>query len=1621
MVKDGSTVSQRSSTSAVIKIGEDDKEASRISSYLYRLHLSHPDIYEIVREKDVLSVVPGIEQDERAVALAVANVVFCRALRTVSDYIRAAKRICVAAKRHVSRLIIATMRHKREVSKASIAYSRERSGEAVVSVWKASMKAHAESVEAEKAAWLLEKQRTQVRELLLRTLRFGWKCLEIPKAQVEASLRNRNEDELGREALLRVFERVRPRQPKPVHRNGVKTIPKYRDDDEAREPNVPRTIVKANQDPNDLRLEVGERERRRAPPLYDIEDYEASLKIQLLFRSLQAKKWLKRLQRIKRSQERDARERAEWERQQAERHRFVTVHCSVELNTSPILLSRSGEGVAAGESGDMAKRTSSWEDEEQGEFELALFESLRKIERGAHVLARYGGTGPERWLSSTIFDDARPDIYSVVFDDGKICKNVPRTSIKVPRISEASRVEARRGNNNACFMASVIQASSDGSFSVQYEDGTIENRVPRSQLRIPNIEGLMGIEEGRRQACARRRALQALQLDRERRIECEYANSQACFVSLCDRFSAARALFFLTGEIQQSSKILNPGVLLDQHASALARMARCVTEAQELTRPRYVVSLKIEYTRVALRYGWRELHDHTGRAYYAHTSRCTTWTRPAYDFADDSAARRIQRSMRLSLRRYKRDQSRGSSDLPTLVANVRNAASKFAWTPSGRDPHYADDRVPLELWMARRGFSTFSISSVLKSVRRQVGKVLDGSVQGRQSEAERTIARSKAVMKTKARTLRRLKQFSDVLAVDQSENADPSDCQFRSRSSIKNSTQTNLKSSTKCLTDRPYPVSTKDQRSLEALGLTQGADKNWLQSTSENMACFVAYWTSHTDTRSMRKVLEDAKNLYELELARYFRNQQTRCAHMAEALTKSQYPITFGQIRRFAHEFAGKPAGAQDAIKAKLVDVATTSTHSNELEALAILRRGAKRAKQLIEKMCLSTLAVRFEVALQTAEEVCPASVASVDALSLKHVETKMNTAEMQESTAHNAENMSSRAARACWMLDDEIFSIVCLVCVGTTLAQAEARRYLARKAHKSTIDSRDRAATTCQTRWRVVLALRIAKLYKAQQMADWHMLWDDNVKAFYFLQPATAEVSWEEPPGGEWSYRPQVRDRFTQRLMLAWPQLDRPKPLHLQQPITGKCMVCKVEDATRRCLSCSAPKFEGRLPSWGGGYFHFCFACFAAHHEFSVAMRNHEFEITKDTTAPALKCCVCSNLATRMCRGLFLQPRGRQILDHFFGQHRTADGSGEVEPQEDSEQIVHSVTAEKLRNVLWRAGIPLSLARTEELHVVSKRAADMADEAARCASYYKTLQETLRKLASECNDYFCASCWSSTHARGARAKHVWVGFAPGAPVCALCESSVATLSCEDCGDKLCKRCSVAAHSIGKNFKHKVDLLREPLDDSTESAGYCASCSFRKAEVACTRCGERFCDSCLKFEHYACRWKRRDERAVAIDFDREHPMKCAVCGRKPDSRCVECDEVFCTWLGKPRCFAKLHAKGRRREHTLVPFTVLADIDVQRQRQEQEELNRLKTIEELQAKSVEEFERAREEERLAKQRREDLIQAKATDVLDKWLLDERKARELKFTPAHLLLELSRAAFSCRVKPAWRRRT
>ena len=120
--------------------------------------------------------------------------------------------------------------------------------------------------------------------------------------------------------------------------------------------------------------------------------------------------------------------------------------------------------------------------------------------------------------------------------------------------------------------------------------------------------------------------------------------------------------------------------------------------------------------------------------------------------------------------------------------------------------------------------------------------------------------------------------------------------------------------------------------------------------------------------------------------------------------------------------------------------------------------------------------------------------------------------------------------------------------------------------------------------------------------------------------------------------YRPMVRDKYSGKLIQAWPHLDIPPPVE-KKASKGKCMKCLTKEANRRCNACFQ---ENTIQDWNRGYTFYCFGCYAELHKDDPAMREHGFTLVKSDKPPVLKCGVCGELANRRCMGIKLSDGNR-------------------------------------------------------------------------------------------------------------------------------------------------------------------------------------------------------------------------------------------------------------------------------------------------------------------------------------------------------------------------------------------
>ncbi|ETO82030.1 hypothetical protein F444_03734 [Phytophthora nicotianae P1976] len=120
---------------------------------------------------------------------------------------------------------------------------------------------------------------------------------------------------------------------------------------------------------------------------------------------------------------------------------------------------------------------------------------------------------------------------------------------------------------------------------------------------------------------------------------------------------------------------------------------------------------------------------------------------------------------------------------------------------------------------------------------------------------------------------------------------------------------------------------------------------------------------------------------------------------------------------------------------------------------------------------------------------------------------------------------------------------------------------------------------------------------------------------------------------------------------------------------------------------------------------------------------------------------------------------------------------------------------------------------------------------------------------------FYCESCFARDHQTAKKLRHVEkaLRFRRGALLCCDCGHSLAVRQCESCGgDKFCEACYTLSHtgSQRRSMNHTwaaLDVLRDLLETETDT--YCVECDVRASSRLCNLCGDGLCDGCFDRTH----------------------------------------------------------------------------------------------------------------------------------------------------------------------------
>jgi hypothetical protein len=1017
------------------------------------------------------------------------------------------------------RALLAVARHRVAAQRIATAYLEERTTNHVRRVWEEDRRIEKEEYEASYRQWLLDQEREATEAHLATVMRHGWEEAIKPKAQDGEHFSFSNQDDEGTLVYVPV---VRSSDP----------VAQWADATEEK-------------------------------PIYTLDENAAVKVMQRFQRQVSANVYVRALRRDRLRVAKEEQERKDWERKKAEREQYVALRFSL----------RDLDNDAALEELEIEKREDQQHAAKRARDMGLLLDTDAELVVGFPVEARYAGgphffpgtiyqVNPTQYASSEGIKWYPKGTFGVMYDDGDFEPAVDQSLIRVIKLRMGDSIEARYGGHAAFFPGKVVGENvRDGrvlSYQVTYEDGQYEKAVPRARIRLNSEEMLLfqsrwQAKEAQNRSEFARRAVRAS--SKLARLEKQKRRGE----ELVKQFDQA----WMADHRHDVQKMrLKPAYARgrDPHAQDLLDMVRCSREVFHELRPSVNVVVKIEYTRLAMGFGWQEMQTATGKTYFLNeVTEETSWMRPTFDFEQEAACKRLQSCYRAMMgRRNFRKLIESESLLGVVHGTVKEAAA-LAWIG------YGQEGLTLDLWLNRMG-AHHLVEPIRKHVVRQAA---------RQNKAPPSDGET-------LHQLRRVKGVDDLADFG---------------------------------IERP-----PDRRLVFRY-------KNSNDEATREAQRFLNYYSGVDDPRSMRECVSTSRATLHRLLNTKFKANPKRVNTMADALILSHFPLCASQMREFLEQMDGKPAMAQDNI-GMLVDIPTTHTASMELRAFKVLRGGAKRLAVLASNLHVGLLVRELEAVLARAERIRRGGsrrheegAAAGEPLLLEDggksakggggaaamsgggggsaggalvvadgsgggrgvEEEQQQLVEAIDWDDENAvdDSTSGHVAKAALLLRVEVFEAVKKWWAATERLQTFMRCYLEQNRWRVYIAARESTALLLQCLWRGHVAREMGRYLRLQQESMWEELWSDAENVFYYFHKPTEEALWHPP---EVPYRPMVRDRFTQRLMQAWPQIEHPEEEAMAEK--GICMRCRDDEATRVCNQC-VPK---RYPRWSNGQYHFCF-----------------------------------------------------------------------------------------------------------------------------------------------------------------------------------------------------------------------------------------------------------------------------------------------------------------------------------------------------------------------------------------------------------------------------------------------
>jgi len=678
--------------------------------------------------------------------------------------------------------IMQLAREKKFVDKVKDDYLFQRNNNHVLDVWKEDRRKEEEEYQRKYQEWLKEEERKRIEFALKDISREGWR---------EEWRENENEQENDagdgytifiREEKKRISRREREDRGLPADQTHV--------------------------------TEVHEKIEK---PIYCYDEWVATLVIERLGRIYLAKTMVKRIKRDRLRKEKEEEEKRKWEELQKQRKQHVTLKFNFDVvkveddvgegfDPSFIKLAEEvwdisleeedeDEDESSSEDEDNSSKASGmkkkkkkkeekehkpkyvYEDpneDKKGALQIkmeSLVDTETTIEIGSTVQARFNGgevyyggvvfqVNPTTFISTQGTKTYPKGTFGILYDDGDWEPDVHKNNIRVIKLEEGMKVEARYGGHEAYFSGTVAGTNRrDGkilSYKIAYDDGSEEKAVRRSRIKVGDDiiketdSRLVTLEKEHKHLTKRNKEMREKQIAKwfERMdtidgILDEYADLAEVDIFLHEKDDQIKHLSDIFVEDWSPkdyvTKTKGPtwGFRGDSGCVDLTKTKVNIKKFKELgkklfdaTRPQVRCNTTLKYSKVAMPYGWREFRHFGNIAGYQNDftgERVGIEDQPMFTFQEDLACRRLQSQWRaLEGKREFQKKLTDQSILSVLNLTVVEATKK-CWIG------YNHEGMTLEMWLSRLGLGGFvheCVERYAKEVRKRGGGRRTSSADG---------------------------------------------------------------------------------------------------------------------------------------------------------------------------------------------------------------------------------------------------------------------------------------------------------------------------------------------------------------------------------------------------------------------------------------------------------------------------------------------------------------------------------------------------------------------------------------------------------------------------------------------------------------------------------------------------------------------------------------------------------------------------------------------------------------------------------------------------------------------------------------------------------------------------